>query len=955
MSAVLKRIAALNRNGSLSAPLRFSEVKSVLDDCGEDKALQILSQLESEGSAASDPAEFILEAAATSSTDKNSKKRKVGSTENTAAAKRVRVLNGSGRLAAPIAYDRVKAPLSSLVTAQAMTILASLEDAADGIPDPTAYIRAAVRGAGGVVDIDELDEIEPEEEDEEMASRKRVKKELGGRIKREMGNDSYGLGGVDAADLTEADRIHRRIFWINKNGGLSAKVDADEVLPALDSIGLRQSMRVLRRLEEAASTVDDPNDFIKDLVARAGWIWSKADVIDDDEKVAKRVAWLNQFGNLRQSIDWAEVADILDGLRVAHAMVLLRELEVNAGTVEDPTDFIKKQVGASGMDDVKLPVVGGDENSTILQRVALINQNGTLAAPIDCNDVGEDLGRISERDAMQILDDIESKGKSVKDPTGYIKFKLKAKLAALGTNLEEQGDDSTKILKRIEWLNDYGGLLKDIDFNRVSVPLSSAGIDHAMTVLKELEDKRSSITNPTSFIMGAIASAASKGPAAVPQRSTGVVRGTGGTGESSLATLSSLVDLLSRRVKKTVKLTDVAGALDALGPDALRVLREMQEKGLGLDDPVSYIRAKAARYSQATASRDEDGEEDEIAKLTKRIQWLNKFGGLAKPIHAKEVLGAFYCLGVPQSMAILRELQEKGARVPDPTKYIKISIQQANGIIGTAAKEELPEEEDDMMDEAAALADDYEEEDADMLAEAAALADDYEDEEWKEAAAAPFKSGKKGVTRVVGGLTGATRLVPPRAEAGRTRGPGVVKEEMEENQADDDATPEEKKKAEKAAAASSSRASAMPITPQEKMLQCRNLAKKCGLDLDELCLKGLARLPFYKVKDLIDDVLLGGRNRTGVSNPSRYLTLQVQKMVVGLGVEQGIAMEMAVGLGVVLNNDALDELASIPRRDSHAIIRELSKNSDARLEPMSFIQAEVERIRASMESKPFGM
>jgi len=127
------------------------------------------------------------------------------------------------------------------------------------------------------------------------------------------------------------------------------------------------------------------------------------------------------------------------------------------------------------------------------------------------------------------------------------------------------------------------------------------------------------------------------------------------------------------------------------------------------------------------------------------------------------------------------------------------------------------------------------------------------------------------------------------------------------------------------------------------------------LELDELCLKGLARLPFYRVKDLIDDVLLGGRNRTGVSNPSRYLTLGVQKMVVGLGVEQGIAMEVAVGLGVVLNNDALDELASIPRRDSHAIIRELSKNSDARLEPMSFIQAEVERIRASMESKPFGM
>merc|ERR1712039_789584 len=123
---------------------------------------------------------------------------------------------------------------------------------------------------------------------------------------------------------------------------------------------------------------------------------------------------------------------------------------------------------------------------------------------------------------------------------------------------------------------------------------------------------------------------------------------------------------------------------------------------------------------------------------------------------------------------------------------------------------------------------------------------------------------------------------------------------------------------------------------------------------DELCIKSLARLPFYRVKDLIDDVLLGGRNRTGVANPSRYLTLGVQRMAVGLGVEQGIAMELAVGLGVVLNNDALDELASIPRKEAHGIIRHLAGNSEARAEPMAFIQVEVEKVRAQMEAKPFG-
>merc|ERR1712003_111385 len=100
-------------------------------------------------------------------------------------------------------------------------------------------------------------------------------------------------------------------------------------------------------------------------------------------------------------------------------------------------------------------------------------------------------------------------------------------------------------------------------------------------------------------------------------------------------------------------------------------------------------------------------------------------------------------------------------------------------------------------------------------------------------------------------------------------------------------------------------------------------------------------------KDLIDEVLLGGRDRQGVRNPSRYLMLGCQKMTGGLGVEQGLAMELAVSLGVVLNNDALDELASIPRKESHALIRELAKDDEARKDPMGFIQTETRRIRAA--------
>ena len=50
-------------------------------------------------------------------------------------------------------------------------------------------------------------------------------------------------------------QIDRRIDWLNRNGKLCSQIDFDAVFPALDCIGNRQSMRVLRRLEESAATV----------------------------------------------------------------------------------------------------------------------------------------------------------------------------------------------------------------------------------------------------------------------------------------------------------------------------------------------------------------------------------------------------------------------------------------------------------------------------------------------------------------------------------------------------------------------------------------------------------------------------------------------------------------------------------------------------------------------------
>jgi len=850
---------------------------------------------------------------------------------------------------------------------------------------------------------EDWDEAMDEEEEE---AEQRVKFEQGKNGKGKGKDKSKGKGKWGKnEDLSDEEKINRRIAWLNSNLSFAIAIEESEVAPALDCIGLRHAMSILRRLE-TTSDVSNPNDFITDAVARSGWIWSRPDFIDDDEKVAKRVMWLNQFGGLNLPIDYAEVADMLDGLKVPHAMVLLRELEIQGTSIADPTSYIKEQIAVCGTDDVQLPEVdAAREHSAIGRAIAALNDSGVLAAPIEFGEVMAGLMKIGDAQAMSLLKEVEAKGPSAKDPTGFLKFKLKAKLASMGFSLESlkeaARDPETEILKRIEWLNDYGGISQDIDYNAVAKSLESLGIEHAMTILKELEDKRTTVRDPTAFIRQAASHSAKRSPPAAPPqpRSAQAPRASKPAAPAAAGTdfqtLSGFVGILNKRSKKQIKFSDIAGALDTLGPRASVVLREMQEKGLGLEDPINYINAAAFRYSKDKAKMKRGGEEDDVQKLTRKMTWLNQFGNLSETIQIEDVVGALYCLGVPQSMAILKGLQERGSKVRDPTRYIKTAVQRANGLIAAKVEEkeeeeaEAEEENDESAEAAfyAATEDDglefedpgeeqaeeqMDDQEAGDAAELAAALEGVEEEDsmpvqktkpkavqsmiskrnqatsyfpYTEAKQAEVKTGTK---RVIGAVTGYHKQVPKTAKKLAHTAPRTLLE-MKQEDGEDDSGP-----VAPSAPPPSSTSTPLPLSPQEKVVQVRNLALKVGLHLDDTALKSLARLPFYKARDLIDEVLLGGRNRQGVNNPSRYLTLGVQRMSLGLGVEQGLAMELAVSVGVVLNNEALDELASIPRKESHAIIREVSLSEEARASPISYIKAQVAKVRAAAEARPFG-
>lgn len=903
--------------------------------------------------------------------------------------RRLGALNRTGLLIKPLQYDQVRLELEQLTEEASLRVLNQLEVEASQVLDPVVYVKETAASAAAQPGNASFKAKRAGSATVQAGKRQRVKEEeeprwTQPRVKAEdwQGRD---FRGVKTDELSDADRLERHIGWLNRNKDISRPIQLEEVLPALDSIGYRQAIRVLKRFEEVALSAADPDDAIRDMVARSGWIWGKPDIVDEDVKVAKRVSWLNQFGMLQQPIDYSQVADMLDGLKVAHAMVLLREIEVSAHKVASPTDYIIRAIGAAGQDEVTIPAVASDSSVTSL--VQDLNQSGKLWKQIDMDQVGQDLAKVGSDDAMRLLQEVEAKAQTVKDPTGFLKFKLKAKLASNGPLLNEEEGTDTKILKRIEWLNDYGNLLQDIDYNKVAVSLETLGLEQAMALLKELEEGKDNIMDPNAFIIMAIKSslkrAASK-PAALKVKQAPMEAGSGAAPGKDFQTLSRFVNFLNRdpRVKKKAKLNDLASALDALPVGrATRIIQQMQEKGLGLDDPLIYIRAAAQRTPAAATVKQEDpaaGEDgDDVSKITGRLKWLNEFAGLSKKIRVNDVVGALYCLGLAQTMEILKSLQNRAKSVQDPTWFIKAEVQRANGVPvtappegsagGKAEEEEYKDEDEELMDEeaAAGVFTEFAEPEGDEmveveLGEEGEAADEYnvyawDDEEEAVAAAdgaeeavadeeaelgedgeeAPAKKRPKataagGVKRVVGAISGSVgRLIPMRA------GLAAVKAE------DEGKAPVLKIRK-------------IPISPQEKLVQMRDYARRSRVPLSETTLKALARLPFYKSKDIIDDASLGGRWRTTLTNPDKYVMMNAEKGGGGLGVEQGIAMELAVSLGVCLNNDSLDELASLRRREAHAIIRDLANNPElAASDPLDYIETEVLKIRAQQDARPF--
>merc|ERR1712039_869842 len=154
----------------------------------------------------------------------------------------------------------------------------------------------------------------------------------------------------------------------------------------------------------------------------------------DEERLRKHLDWLNDNARLIHRVKFSEVEEELCKLDVATAMKVLKDVELKAHELRDPTAYVlsnasrRARTGDSGRSDERYSrrPRSSDEQSewmkAVSRQVGQLNNFYTLVDKVSYQDVKEPLRKCGFLGAIKILQDlVAANGKmQVKDPTQYV-------------------------------------------------------------------------------------------------------------------------------------------------------------------------------------------------------------------------------------------------------------------------------------------------------------------------------------------------------------------------------------------------------------------------------------------------------------------------------------------------------------------------------------------------------
>eukprot|EP00929_Paragymnodinium_shiwhaense_P002322 TRINITY_DN102551_c0_g1_i1.p1 TRINITY_DN102551_c0_g1~~TRINITY_DN102551_c0_g1_i1.p1 ORF type:complete len:436 (-),score=127.09 TRINITY_DN102551_c0_g1_i1:81-1388(-) len=400
--------------------------------------------------------------------------------------KRIGWLNDKGGFDNSINYEKVveAAAVSSGSLGDFMGVLKELEEKRDDVRDPTAFVCSAFRknifneGKGGG-----------------------AKGRGRGGHERSGGGEGYdsGYDGGEAYDSQdEADsKLRRRIRWLN-NKIFDNQINYDKIIEAAYGIEYSAVMDVLKSLEEKGNAINDPTAwcchglrkrgggggpqeqgfddgaYAEELAeswepprkqqraaprgsAGAGAGHAAAASVDEaDAKLRRRINWLNGKGGFDNHLEYDKICDAATGVEYSTVMDMLNLVEEKRDELRHPLSWLCANLRNEARHEPR-PVMGMPTTQTM-----------TAYGIPAFEPAFEEAGAYMEASAM-----------------------------------DEEGE--RRVRRRIGWLNDNifeGHLLED----KVMDAAAHGQVDgfEVLRVLKELEEKKDDIKDPTAYVGAAL-------------------------------------------------------------------------------------------------------------------------------------------------------------------------------------------------------------------------------------------------------------------------------------------------------------------------------------------------------------------------------------------------------------------------------------------------------------------
>lgn len=415
---------------------------------------------------------------------------------------------------------------------------------------------------------------------------------------------------------------------------------------------------------------DEPADDFMGLFEEFGENGGEVGTVDDESKVAKRAKWLNRFVYAHSPIDDEAVA-ALAGLNESRAMELFKEIELKADQIHNPSGYLKKAVERESTSSADRGASSMLAEYQKVQKHAWWMSNHLFVENKISDDAVIAVSRLGVPRAMALFKEMEQKADQIKNPSGYIKSAVmrEGSQPASVSGGAGSGTSYDKVSKRAYWLNKNVFLECPIDDKTVAA-MASLETSRAMELFKEIEMKADQIKNANSYLKTAI-----MWEDHIPDIfEGGGIPGIEGAG--GYEKVSKRAHWLNKNVFVANPINDEAiAALNSLGVSrAMELFKDIEQKGDEVQNPSGYLKAAAAREGvggQHAASNNQGmGAAVSYDKTSKRVYWLNKNVFTESPID-DGALAAINALGESRAMELLKEIEQKGSQIKNPSSYLK--------------------------------------------------------------------------------------------------------------------------------------------------------------------------------------------------------------------------------------------------------------------------------------------